>query len=187
MTERDVSTLPRSVAFVRNVMVGRNGLTRDVLLGVFAAAGADAPVSHLATGNVSFGWAGDSEDLAERIEQAIAGVIGRSEPVFIRTVEQLRRCVDHNPFRSPPFDDVYERCVSFARGPVSELALPLATARGDAIAFAARERDIYSVTRLVGGRPGTMGKVLERSLGHPVTTRNWNTIESILRHHARSS
>ena len=42
------------------------------------------------------------------------------------------------------------------------------------------EANIFSVTRLVGGRPGTMGGVLERALGRALTTRNWNTIERIV-------
>ena len=63
----------------------------------------------------------------------------------------------------------------------------LARARGDAIAFATRDGDIHSVTRLVGGRPGTIGKDLERTLGGPVTARNRNTIELIVRHQTPGS
>ena len=165
-------------------MVGRNGLTRELLVRIFAEAGMEDPVSHLATGNVSFGGTGDSADLAERIGNAIAVVIGRIEPVFIRTIDHLREQVENDPFRDPPFADVHERCVSFAHGSIAGLDLPLATARGDSMAFAARDGDIFSVTRVVGGRPGTMGKTLERTLGRLVTTRNWNTIELIVRHQA---
>jgi len=177
-------TVPRSVAFVRNVMVGRNGLTREVLLGIFTGAGAEGPVSHLGTGNVSFGQDDDPPGLAGRVEAAIASVIGRTEPVVIRSIEHLRAEVERDPFRDPPVDDAYERCVSFTVGPVIGLDLPMATPRGDAVAFDARDGDIYSVTRLVGGRPGTMGRVLERALGRPVTTRNWNTVELIVGHAA---
>jgi uncharacterized protein (DUF1697 family) len=162
-------------------MVGREGLTRDVLVGIFADAGAEDPVSHLATGNITFREMDDASGLADRIELALAGVIGRSEPVFIRALDQLRSQVENDPFRDPPFDDVHERCVSFTLGPVVGIDLPVGTARGDAIAFAARNDDIYSVTRLVDGRPGTMGRVLERTLGRPLTTRNWNTIELIVK------
>lgn len=173
--------MPRSVAFVRNVMVGRAGLTRDVLVEIFAAAGAEDPSSHLSTGNVTFLTVDDPAELAERAEVAIANVIGRVEPVFIRSIDELREQMDDDPFRDPPFDDVHERCVSFTTGPANALDLPISTTRGDAVAFAARDEDIYSVTRLVGGRPGTMGKLLERALGRPLTTRNWNTVEYVVR------
>jgi len=52
-------------------MVGRNGLTSDVLVGLFADAGLDSPVSHLATGNISFGQSRVSTDLCERIEHLL--------------------------------------------------------------------------------------------------------------------
>jgi len=57
-------------------MVGRNGLTRDALVGIFADTGVDNPVSHLATGNISFGQTQVSTEFSERIEQAIAAVSG---------------------------------------------------------------------------------------------------------------
>jgi uncharacterized protein (DUF1697 family) len=161
-------------------MVGREGLTRDVLVGIFADAGAEDPVSHLATGNVTFREVDDERGLVDRVELGLAGVLGRNEPVFVRAVDQLREQVETDPFRDAPFDDVHERCVSFTNGTVRGLDLPMGTARGDAIAFAARDEDIFSVTRLVGGRPGTMGRILERTLGRALTTRNWNTIERIV-------
>ena len=37
-----------------------------------------------------------------------------------------------------------------------------------------------SETYLVGSRPGTAGPVLERTLGHRVTTRNLNTVDRML-------
>ena len=161
-------------------MVGRNGLTKDVLLGIFSDAGAEDPASHLATGNVTFQADGDSVALRDRVERDIEKVIGRLEPVFIRSIEHLRRQIERDPFENAPFDDVYERCVSFTSGPAIEIDFPLSTPRGDAVAFSSSGDDIFSVTRLVGGRPGTMGKVLERSLARPVTTRNWNTVELIV-------
>jgi hypothetical protein len=46
--------LQRFVGFVRNVMVGRNGLSAEVLLELVAKAGGHEPRSHLATGNLTF-------------------------------------------------------------------------------------------------------------------------------------
>jgi hypothetical protein len=40
-----VSARPRAVAFVRNVMVGRQGLSRERLLAAFGSSGAVGPVS----------------------------------------------------------------------------------------------------------------------------------------------
>ena len=42
------------VAFLRNVMIGRKGLERELLIRTFVACGASSAVSVLATGNVVF-------------------------------------------------------------------------------------------------------------------------------------
>ncbi len=130
--------MARWAGFVRNVMVGRQGLTRLVLLGAVADAGGASPVSYLSTGNVTF----DADD----------------------------------------GDGAAERCGSFLpRGTEWLDPLPWYAPRGDLVLTAAVPGAVLSVTRLVRGRPGTAGPVLERKLGQPGTTRNWNTIERILR------
>ena len=89
----------RYIAFIRNVMVGRQGLDRETLISCFADAGARNPRSHLATGNVSF--EADEREVAklqESVECAIASVIGRSESVILRTQAQLVDLVAAEPF-----------------------------------------------------------------------------------------
>ena len=49
-----VGPMPRQAAFVRNVMIGREGLHRQVLLDVVERAGGRAPRSYISTGNVTF-------------------------------------------------------------------------------------------------------------------------------------
>ena len=127
-------------------MVGRRGLTRDELLRVFRDAGADDPVSHLATGNVSFAYNGPVAPLRERVEAGVAGVLGTREPVFIRTLAALRLEVATDPFAKPPFADVFERCVSFTDVSTAGLELPMTTPRGDAVVFSARAREVFSLS-----------------------------------------
>jgi uncharacterized protein (DUF1697 family) len=176
--------MSRSVAFVRNIMVGRQGLTRELLIHLFLDAGADTPVSHLTTGNVSFGLTGSAAELRESVERDLAHILGRPEPVFIRTLASLRRAVAREPFADPPIRDVYERCVTFTDEPVKGLELPMTTPRGDAVVFAVNGRELYSVTRFLDGRAGTPSRLLERVLPRPFSNRNWNTVERIVRKHA---
>jgi uncharacterized protein (DUF1697 family) len=171
------------VAFVRNIMVGRNGLTADVLRQFVLDAGGLDPRSHLSTGNLAFSAAPDAlDEFRLRVEAAIATVLGRREEVFIRSVAALASAVAADPFAAMMSDGVYERCVSFLLpGSAVGLTLPLETPRGDAVLFSAGDDAVLSVTRLVAGRPGQPGKYLETALGLRVTTRNWNTIERIAR------
>ena len=173
----------RFAAFVRNIMVGRNGLTADALRHIVGAAGGDEPRSHLATGNLTFTASRPSlGSVQTAIEDSIESVLGRREDVLIRSVASLAAAVRADPFAAIMADDVYERCVTFLpSGPPATLSLPIETTRGDTVLFARRSDDVLSITRLVGGRPGQPGKYLESATGLRVTTRNWSTIERIVR------
>jgi len=187
MPEPDDQNAPlaaqRFAAFVRNIMVGRNGLTADVLRRMVGAAGGSQPRSHLATGNLTFtasapslGWMGKA------LEDSIESVLGRREDVLIRSLASLAAAVRADPFAAIMADDVFERCVTFLPpGPPVTLSLPIETARRDTVLFARQSDDVLSITRLVGGRPGQPGKYLEATTGLRVTTRNWSTIERIVR------
>ena len=162
-------------------MVGRRGLTRDVLLEAFADCGVSNARSFLATGNVAFTSDGPASQLSRTLALAIAGVTEINEPVFIRSVSELERLHAGDPFALAPPGGFHERCVTFLQSsPRSKPALPIRSQRGDVEIFSISSRNAFSVTRLVGGRPGQPGRILERRLDLPVTTRNWNTVERIL-------
>jgi uncharacterized protein (DUF1697 family) len=174
----------RHVAFIRNVMIGRAGLHRDVVLQIFVDAGAIAPRSHLATGNISFDWdRGPIKEVVDAAQVGVARTMGRFEPVFVRSVSELRASVDSLPFRNTPIQDVGHRCVTFTEASASDLELPIVSPREDAYIFACDRRDIMSVTRLVDGRGGNVNRMIEKALSCAATTRNWNTIERIVKLH----
>jgi len=164
-------------------MVGRAGLTADVLRRAVEHAGGDAPRSHLATGNLTFSASPDRVDaIIAQLEETIASVIGRREDVFVRSVDLLAIAVGSEPFAPVMADDVYERCVTFFRADVPlTVAIPTQSERGDAVLFASAPGQVLSITRLIGGRPGQPGRLIESALGVRATTRNWNTIERIVR------
>lgn len=177
----------RYVAFIRNVMIGRAGLDRDVLLRIFTEAGATEPRSHLATGNVSFGCdQGAITQLIDATQGGLARTMGRFEPVFVRSLVALRGSVQSLPFRATPISDVGHRCVTFTDSR-ARMDLPFVSAREDAYIFDSHDTDWYSVTRLVDGRGGNVNRMIERALSCAATTRNWNTIERVVRLHDGSS
>ena len=186
MTGGPSSATSRHVAFIRNVMIGRAGLDRDVLLRILADAGARDPRSHLATGNVSFDWDGDTDGLIDTTQVGIERVMGRFEPVFIRSVAALRSSIASQPFRTTPISDVGHRCVTFTESSARSV-LPIVSTREDAYIFDYAGTDWYSVTRLVGGRGGNVNRMIEKTLSCAATTRNWNTIERIVKLHESST
>lgn len=172
----------RHVAFVRNVMIGREGLTRAVLLEIFRRNGAEDPVSYISTGNVGFGLpAREVPALSADVERSLEAVIGRQEPVFVRSLGWLADRVDERPFDGAPFENPHERIVSLAPGPPPVVPeLPLISERGDFAVFRIDGTEVYSVSRLVDGTTRSPGGVVERLCGRPITSRSWNTIERVV-------
>ena len=171
------------VAFVRAVMIGREGLHRTVLLDMFERAGAADPVSYISTGNVSFDV--ETERLADvvaAVEADLERLLERPTPLFVRSLDHLRDLVDRDPFADAPFDDVYARLVTFFRAEVpSTFEPPLTAPSGDWSVFAATATDVFSVTRAWPDRqPKDPGGVIQRTAGQQVTTRALATIERIV-------
>ncbi|MDW3214812.1 MAG: DUF1697 domain-containing protein [Ilumatobacteraceae bacterium] len=171
------------VAFVRAVMIGREGLHRPVLLEMFERAGATDPVSYISTGNVSFDVEPDRlDDVVATVESELERLLGRATPLFVRSLDQLRSLLARDPFADAPFDEVYARLVTFLRPEVpSPLELPMTAPNGDWSVFAATASEVFSVTRAWPDRqPQDPGGVIQRAAGQPVTTRALGTIERLV-------
>ncbi len=171
------------IAFVRNIMIGREGLLQKSLITIFERAGCENVKSYLSTGNVSFNYFGDNiQLLAAILESEIQKIIGRKEDVFIRELAYLMSIKDNNYFSvGTTLENVYERCITFAADKIKySFFLPLYSKRKDVELFKIVDSEAYSVTRLIDGRTSSAGKIIEKELDIRVTTRNWNTIEKII-------
>jgi uncharacterized protein (DUF1697 family) len=171
------------IAFVRNVMIGREGLLQKTLTTIFEMAGCENVKSYLSTGNVSFNYFGDDiQLLATNLESEIQKIIGRKEDVFIRDLAYLKAIKDNNYFSgNTTLENIYECCITFAAIKIKySFLLPLYSKRKDVELFKILDSEAYSVTRLIEGRTSSAGKIIEKELDIRVTTRNWNTIDKII-------
>ncbi len=172
---------PLHVAFVRAVMIGREGLHRPVLLDMFERAGATDATSYMSTGNVSF-RADDAEAVSAAVEADLHELLGRETPLYVRSLDELQALLDNDPFATEPFDEVSARLVTFFGDEVPpSIELPMEAANGDWSVFAAGQRELFSVTRAWPDRqPHDPGGRIQRLAGEPVTTRALGTIERIV-------
>ena len=109
--------------------------------------------------------------------EALATSCGLREPVFVRSVDELRALVASHPFGGQVAESRDACCISFLGAPRQPLpALPLVTARGDLELLRAEDTHVLSVSRWVGASSGSPNAWLERKLGEPATTRNWRTV-----------
>ena len=170
------------IAFVRNVMQGREGLTKELLVQAFEQAGALNIVTHLTTGNVSFCYPGKKiKSLKAKVESALAGILNKTEPVFIINYDELIK-IDFEAIFSTSTEDVYERCITFVDKAFTLMeALPLQTENKDLQILQVEGRFVFSITRLYNNRPGNPNKWVEKQALQSASTRNINTVLRILK------
>lgn len=163
-------------------MVGRNGLTREVLISTLEAAGASGVSSFLATGNLVFGAEEDTlADIVIRVSGLLLQRQNVREPIFVRSLQYLEEMTVSDPFAAAPTDAIYEQCVTFLTNDFHDLgSLPIVSSRRDVEIFAHVNSEAFSVTHMIDGRTGNAGALIERLTGYKVTTRNWNTIIRLL-------
>jgi len=164
------------VGFVRNVMIGRQGLHRDVLLAAAADAGATDPVSHFATGNLTFSAPAENINaVVAGLEQRVEAVLGRHELIAVRSLDWLRAFVAEDLFAA--HDTIELECeVSF----LAPDAPPLDPARipslGRTVVVAARDRELAAARPRDGAQRPAANRLLERATGIQATARGWGTL-----------
>ena len=170
------------VGFVRAVMLGRNGLHREVLLDIVERAGGHDGASYLTTGNISFRCEpAELDDVVAEIEVGIERVVERPTPVMMRSLDQLLSLIERNPFASSPHPDPRAKLVGFVRDRVvATLDLPIDSPNGDYSVFAVDGGEIFSITIDNGGRVQDPGGLIERLVDEPLTTRAWRTVVTIV-------
>lgn len=172
----------RFVAFIRAIMIGREGLSRQVVLDAFEAAGAVASRNHLTTGNVSFdARRSDLAGIVEAASATLSGVKGRETPILVRGLAELSAIPFDDIFAEAPPGYDHARLITFLTDDAPDVELPMAGPRDLSVVFQRRGRELFSASRLVDGEHSDPGGLLQRRLGVPITTRTVGTIEKILR------
>jgi uncharacterized protein (DUF1697 family) len=171
-----------SVVFFRNLNLGRpNCPTRVQLEAAFLEAGATAATSFLTNGTLVFDVVPGARPrpvLADACQRLRASC-GLREPAFVRTLSSLARVVAEDPFGSIAGSEdprLHERCVTFLGDDVEPPALPCASARDDVRLLSAAEGAVFGLSLAVGRSFGSPNAFVERLLGQPASTRNWNTV-----------
>lgn len=172
--------------FFRNLNLGRaNCPDRTQFEAAFMAAGAVSASSFLTNGTLVF--EAGSVSCADKILGAACKTLlaecGLKEPAFLRELDYLAGLPALDAFASIDRDSVYEFCISFlspAQAPAALPPAPLSSARGDVKILRFTEAEAFSLSFKPGKSPGSPNAFLEKQLGRPATTRNWNTVLRLL-------
>ncbi|MFI5485607.1 DUF1697 domain-containing protein [Micromonospora echinaurantiaca] len=171
----------RYVALLRGVNVGGVKVAMADLRRLVTDLGHADVRTYLQSGNVVFGSdVRDAERLARGIEQAIAGELGLTVPVLVRSGRELAAVAGGNPYAGRE-DDPTRLLVAFlATAPKPSAVDALAVPGGENVAFTVTGREVYLHFPDGGyGRSKFTNTYLEKQLGVVATTRNWRSVRAL--------
>jgi len=173
--------MAKYVALLRGVNVGGVIVKMDKLKKSFEALGFTEVKTLLASGNVLFTATAASEStLVSKIEKKLAADFGRNIGVLVRKIEELRRLAEAEPFAGIKITPQTRLFVTFlSEKNKSSLKIPYETPDKNCRIIRANDREVCSV--LTSYRTVDLMGMLEKEFGRKITTRNWNTIEKILK------
>ncbi len=179
------SSHTRCAVFLRGINVGGNVLVKmaDVKK-IFESLGFSKVRTVLASGNIVF----ETEETSTRkitasITQALEKKYQRTIVVIVRTIDDVRKLADTKPFQKIEVTPATRLYITFlSEKPTSVLTIPYVSPEKDFTILKVTETEIISVLT-VTEKHGTTDamNIIEKEFGKNVTTRNWNTIEKILK------
>lgn len=132
--------------------------------------------TYIQSGNVLFTAGEEREALRRRIEQQIAAVFGFDVPVALRTPAELESVIARCPFAPAQLQAGESLYVSFLTEPAAPEGIGrlLATAaEPDQLGLVGEE--VYLLYRQPSHKSKLTNSLLEKRLGVPATSRNWQT------------
>jgi len=169
------------VAFLRGINVGgRTVIKMEKLRKVFSSLGFANVKSYIQSGNIVFeSDETDEKELTEKIGKAVEANFFKT-PVMIRSIDEIRKAIENNPFAAEQFEDKYFHLVFLSEKLTQEKAEMLLSNNKDTEKFAVFDREIYCLLR-EGVANSLLGKkYIDNKLKVSATARNWRTMQKIL-------
>lgn len=167
----------RWVALLRGINLGRrNRVAMPDLRRVFEQAGCTDVASYIQSGNVVFSADGERNELARRLEDAVARELGVESTIVLRRAAELAKLVRAQPFGN---DTSKTHVVFLAKRPSAAAvrALRAEDVTPDEAHVAGSDLVVHLPNGVQGAR--LTGALVERRLGVPGTMRTWRTVERL--------
>jgi uncharacterized protein (DUF1697 family) len=167
--------MPRQIALLRGVNVGKKQVAMATLREVFAGLGLTEIKTYINSGNVVFSGRRTG---AAKLEEAIAAEFGFDVGVVVRTRDEIADVVAANPLAGVA-TNASRHLVLFADGEI-EAARAEDVEPGPKERFAIRGREAY-LWLPDGVHASPLAKAMnEKRFGVTLTGRNWRTVEKLL-------
>jgi len=171
-------------AFLRGINVGgHRSIKMADLRAAFAAQGFTDVKTVLASGNVRFeAVESDASALRSTIERCLRQEFGYDIPVLLRTIADLERLQQANPFEEVVITAQTRLYVTFLPEGETTCAMTLDDLTADGFTIVrATASEVCNVFKLSPNRSTIdLMTLLEKEFGPNITTRTWNTITRLL-------
>ncbi len=171
------------VAMLRGINVtGHNTIKMQDLRTLCNKLGYKNVQTYVQSGNIVFETAkGNPASLSKQISKAIHDAYGFDVPVFIRTVDEMKRIVSANPFLKEKNVDPSKMHVTFlSEAPEADSLKNLGKIPAGPDRFHALHNEIYLYCPDGYGRTKLSNTMIEKTLSVGATTRNWRTSNTLL-------
>lgn len=177
--------MPRYVAFLRGINVGKRRPAMSQLREFFEACGFDAVETFIASGNVVFSSkSGATGKLEAQIARRLEASLGYRVDTFVRTLAEVAALGKEKLFADDDEEGVTIH-VGFLQEPLApEVARKLAAIRTADDEFRVRGRDYYWLCRVRASDSKVWGLPEMRALRLPTSSmRNLTTIRKLVAKH----
>ena len=172
-------------AFLRGINVGGNNLIKmEDLKKLFESLGFKNVKTLLASGNVKFEAEKEKPSvLAGIIEEKLEKTYGGNISVTIRSIDDIKKIVDAEPFKKITVTPQTRLYVTFLPEKAkSSLKIPYSSQDNNFNIMQTTGNELFSVLTLSQDTNTiNLMNILDKEFGKKVTTRNWNTIEKLLK------
>jgi uncharacterized protein (DUF1697 family) len=172
-------TMTAYIALLRGINVaGRKRVRMQDVAAAFTALQCTNVRTFLQSGNVIFEAPSSGQDrLAALLEEKMTAMTGFPVRVLLRTAQEFRHIVEHNPFLNPDGTDPGTLHVTFLSAiPAADRVDAVQAATDPTDRFAIAGKDVYLLCPNGYGKTMFSNAFFERKLDVTATTRNWNTV-----------
>lgn len=170
-------------AFLRGINVGGNHIVNmSDLRREFNRLGMQEIKTILQSGNVRF-KASDQQiyRLESHIQSGLEAAFDFPIPVFLRTINTLKKIVAQKPFGSAEGGPDVHRFISFLKRPPKEMPpLPIISEDGAYSILSVSGANIFSVLDKTKATTPNVMNTLEKTFGKDITTRRLETVIKVL-------
>lgn len=172
--------MTKYIALLRGVNVGgRTRLKMANLVQVCESLGFHNAETYLQSGNVIFDYdVQNGSVLSKRIEKGLKDRLGLPVNVFIRTPDDFARIVASQPFKNRDRTRLHVTFLHTTPRKIGTAAITGAARGGEE--FSMSRMEVYLFLPNGMGKTKLSNNFIEKTLGVPATTRNWNTVNALL-------